>query len=108
MTPQLLLAFPAVQAALVPVLQYEWPGRGQAPSGYIKGMAVVFGKVYADLKAGSATATLMARADTGDGGADALAWYASRFAAADMDNSKPGADTLRHLFVLMTGLGMRE
>src|SRR5262249_8770525 len=39
---------------------------------------------------------------------DALAWYGSQFSQAGIDNSKPGADTLRHLFVLLIGLGMRE
>ena len=108
MTPQQLLADPAVQAALDWVLGYNWPGRGQAPIGYIKGMACVFGKVYCDLKAGAMATTVMARADTGEDATDALAWYSGQFDDLDMPNDKSGRDTLRHLFVLITGLGMRE
>ena len=54
-------------------------------------------------------------AATGDGQSDirrfhrdALAHYASEFAALGMRNDVSGLDTLRHLFVLMIGLGMRE
>src|SRR5271166_1469964 len=108
MTPQQLLADPAVQAALDWVLGYNWPGRGQAPSGYIKGMACVYAKVYCDLKAGAMATTVMARADTGEDATDALAWYSGQFDDLAMPNDKSGRDTLRHLFVLMTGLGMRE
>ena len=39
---------------------------------------------------------------------DALAWYSKEFTAAGMSNAASGADTLRHLFVLLVGLGMRE
>src|SRR5204862_5292622 len=39
---------------------------------------------------------------------DALKHYEENFQQAGMDNTKDGADTLRHLFVLMLGLGMRE
>src|SRR5271166_3050582 len=116
MTPQQLLADPTVQAALVPVVNYYWPGRGQAPLGYIKGMACVYAKVYSDfrasistnLRAGASTAAFMARADTGEDVTDALAWYSGQFDDLDMPNDKSGRDTLRHLFVLLTGLGMRE
>ena len=39
---------------------------------------------------------------------DCLAWYNQEFLDLCMDNRADGADTLRHLFVLLTGLGMRE
>ena len=39
---------------------------------------------------------------------DVLAWYDPQFRAAGMENAVSGADTLRHLFVLLFGLGMRE
>lgn len=87
---------------------YKWENRGRAPLGYIKGMAVVFGVVHAKLKAGDAAATAMAAASISTNSADALAWYQARFAALGMSNSNPGGDTLRHLFVLLIGLGMRE
>jgi hypothetical protein len=53
-------------------------------------------------------ASAMAKADTGDEAHDALAWYGEIFAPGGMDNATAGADTLRHLFVLLIGLGMRE
>jgi hypothetical protein len=95
-------------AATSNLAPYEWNNRGRAPLGYIKGMAVVFGSVYAKLKAGDPAATAMAAASIDANSADALAWYQARFAAAGMSNATPGPDTLRHLFVLLIGLGMRE
>ena len=50
----------------------------------------------------------MAKADTHNDDKDALSWYRSNFTAKGMSNEIAGADTLRHLFVLMLGLGMRE
>src|SRR6516164_4839337 len=85
-----------------------WSDRGRAPSGYAKGMAVAFARVYAKWKIGNSAALVMAAANSGDDTRDALSWYNSRFQPKAMDNSKAGADTLRHLFVLLLGLGMRE
>src|SRR2546422_446301 len=90
------------------IAHYDWLNRGVAPAGYIKGMAVVYARVYCKLKAGDAAATEMAKARTNDGTRDALAWYSERFESAGMNNDQTGADTLRHLFVLLIGLGMRE
>jgi N-acetyl-anhydromuramyl-L-alanine amidase AmpD len=86
----------------------NWRDRGKAPPGYIKGMALVFGRVYCKFKAGDAAALDMAQKNTSDQARDALAWYDEVFNAAGMDNSMDGVDTLRHLFVLLIGLGMRE
>ncbi|MGY4305161.1 hypothetical protein ACVIJ6_002404 [Bradyrhizobium sp. USDA 4369] len=86
----------------------SWRDRGIAPVGYIKGMAVVFARVSLKLKIGDPAAIDMAKANSGDAARDALAWYDDVFRAAGMDNSKGGLDTLRHLFVLLIGLGMRE
>ena len=79
-----------------------------APLGYSKGMAVVFARVYRKLKVDDAAAIEMAKADVGNADRDALAHYASEFAALGMRNDESGADTLRHLFVLLIGLGMHE
>jgi hypothetical protein len=95
-------------AAASELAHYSWENRGRAPLGYIKGMAVVFGVVCSKLKAGDAAAMVMAAADTGKPNTDVLSWYRARFAAEGMSNSAAGIDTLRHLFVLMIGLGMRE
>ena len=90
------------------ILKYNWNDRGIAPRGYIRGMAVMFGRVYCKMNAGRDAASEMAAADSGDDSIDALTWYAAEFSQLGMDNSNPGVDVLRHLFVLLTGLGMRE
>jgi hypothetical protein len=91
-----------------PAAKYRWKGRGLAPIGYVKGMALAYANIYADMKAGNEFAVFMARANTHDANIDALSWYAGIFSDGHMDNSKDGADTLRHMWVLLWGLGMRE
>ena len=86
----------------------SWGGRGKAPAGYIKGMALMFAVALRKLAQGDPAAVEMSRAASSDSHRDALAHYASRFAALGMRNDVSGIDTLRHLFVLMIGLGMRE
>jgi hypothetical protein len=98
----------AAQAASSPVASYKWKDRGPAPAGYIKGMAVVFARAYCKFGAGDAAVLEMAKADTERPNFDALSWYAPEFQALGLSNNAAGADTLRHLFVLLTGLGMRE
>jgi hypothetical protein len=90
------------------IAHFPWPGRGPAPIGYTKGMAVVFARVLCKLAAGDAAAVEMAKADTGNAARDALAHYAAVFAGLGMSNAVSGPDTLRHLFTLMVGHGMRE
>jgi hypothetical protein len=65
-------------------------------------MALVYGRVYCKMKAGNAAALDMATDH------DALAWYDHIFRSVGMNNDHTSPDTLRHLFVLMLGLGMRE
>jgi hypothetical protein len=88
--------------------RHSWSGRGAAPRGYIKGMAVAFASVYDKLKTGDIAARVMAAANTGNDNTDAISWYNSNFRNLGMANAITGADTLRHLFVLLIGLGMRE
>jgi hypothetical protein len=95
-------------AATSQIAHYNWPDRGVAPLGYIKGMAVVYARVYCKLKAGDAAAKEMAKANTGNTDKDALAHYSQEFQNFAINNDTIGVDTLRHLFVLMIGLGMRE
>jgi hypothetical protein len=90
------------------IAEYPWKHRGLASKGYITGMAVAYARVYCKLKSGDDSAKEMAKADMGDDHKDCLAWYNQEFLDLGMDNSTDGADTLRHLFVLLTGLGMRE
>jgi hypothetical protein len=90
-----------------PLQGYSWDDRGSSPPGYIAGMGCCFAVALTWFLAGDATASAMAQA-AGDPDDDALAYYEDEFADCDMDNSRPGAETLRHLFVMLVGLGMRE
>jgi hypothetical protein len=90
------------------IARLNWPGRGVAPKGYTKGMALVFARVLCKLRTGDAAASEMAKASTGNTDRDVLAWYDPQFRDLGMRNDVAGADTLRHLFALMIGLGMRE
>ena len=92
------------------IARHRWEGdeRGVAPIGYTKGMALVFARTLCQLEAEDPFALEMAGADSGDRNRDALTHYRKQFADAGMDNSVSGPDTLRHLFVLLMGLGMRE
>jgi uncharacterized protein (TIGR02594 family) len=87
---------------------YSWDDRGRAPVGYIIGVALTFALALQHLNAEDDAAWEMAKADTGNSDKDALSWYMDEFDAEDMDNSQDGVDTLRHLFALMLGLGVRE
>jgi hypothetical protein len=88
---------------------HEWSGRGKAPMGYVKGLAVMFAVCQRKLSVSDPIAVAMAKAmKPGADHTDALAWYSEQFSSAGMSNDVDGIDTLRHLFVLMYGLGMRE
>jgi N-acetylmuramoyl-L-alanine amidase/Putative peptidoglycan binding domain len=87
-----------------PIYAYAWPDRGLPYPGFIPGMALCF--AYA-LRLDNDASEVMSMA-AGDPYTDALAWYAQEFAALEMSNKVAGADTLRHLFVMMIGLGPRE
>ena len=90
------------------IAAYSWRDRGEGPSGYFAGVACAFALAVIGLDQGDPAVLKMAQKDRGDTDTDALAWYRSKFQALGMDNSKDGVDTLRHLFVMMIGLGMRE
>ncbi len=90
------------------IIDYNWQGRGVAPRGYILGMALTYARVYANWKKGDEHALDMAKANTGYDAFDVVSWYDSRFRAYGMINDKDGVNTLRHLWVLLLGLGMRE
>jgi hypothetical protein len=98
----------ATLAAHSVVAKYPWKNRGIAPPGYIKGMAVAFGRAYCKWKLGHPAAIEMAKPDSQNPLRDALTHYKHEFTMYGMDNSHGGADVLRHLYVLMVGLGMRE
>jgi len=95
-------------AARSALARFRWNDRSVAPAGYVKGMAVVFARVLCKLMDGDPAAIEMAKANSGNAHRDALAFYDNIFRAAGMSNEVSGPDTLRHLFVLLIGLGMRE
>lgn len=78
----------------------NWPGRGHAPIGYIKGMALMFGELYERLLDGGDDVTAVATQDIGSPSRDVLAWYSIRPSGK--------VDTLVKLVALLIGLGMRE
>lgn len=95
-------------AAASPIASYFWKDRGHATIGYIKGMAVAYAQAVTRFNAGDPIMLEMAKANTGNDAKDAISWYNSNFNALGMSNAKSGIDTLRHLYVLLMGLGMRE
>jgi hypothetical protein len=94
-------------AAASDIADYSWDDRGTAPKGYIAGVALCFALAATALVEGDPAAETMAQAERNDN-EDALHWYRSTFDELGMDNSEDGIDTLRHLFALILGLGMRE
>lgn len=90
------------------ISSYSWDDRGVAPAGYTIGMAHAFATALRKYRIGDSAAIEMGRAASGDADVDALSWYAQEFATLGMSNGKDGIDTLRHLFVMLMGLGMRE
>ena len=88
--------------------RYACPQRGPAPAGYLKGMALTYGLATSQYKLGDRFALEMAKAAGAAPRSDALAHYEAEFAALGLDCNTAGQATLRHLFTLLTGLGMRE
>jgi hypothetical protein len=95
-------------ASMSEIASYQWRDRGTAPTGYMWGMALSFAQSYLRLQAGHHAVVEMAKANTHDDDTDALSWLNSDFVEVGLTNEEFGADTLRHLFVLLLGLGMRE
>jgi len=89
------------------ITDYLWEDRGSAPIGYTQGMALAFAQTYLKWKQRHPAALEMAKARK-DSDKDALNIYADEFRSAGMSNEADGIDTLRHLYALMLGHGMRE
>ena len=90
------------------VMQYSWSGRDYAPPGYVKGVALCFDRSLTRLRKGEDFGIEMAKADTNDYKHDAISWLGTAFEAVGMQNNKPGEHVLRHLYVLILALGLRE
>jgi hypothetical protein len=95
-------------AASSQIAQYSWKDRGRSPPGYMKGMAIAYAQAVVRFDAGDPVMLEMAQADSYDDDIDALSWYRSNFTAIGLSNAVAGLATLRHLYVLLLGLGMRE
>jgi len=95
-------------AAQSSIARYNWKNRGQAPIGYTKGCALAYANVYRQWQVQYPPAIDMAKANTHNSDKDALSWYAGVFDSLGLHNGMDGVDTLRHLWVLLIGLGMRE
>jgi hypothetical protein len=87
---------------------YSWKNRGRAPSGYIKGMALTYARSLCRAKASASVGLLLSAASTGNTAKDALAHYASTFAKIPIGITTQSGETLRALYTLGLGLGMRE
>jgi peptidoglycan hydrolase-like protein with peptidoglycan-binding domain len=91
------------------IARYSWRDRGVAPKGYTSGIALCFALAATRLQDVHPTALVLAQADRNDADEDALTWYRATFKKTlETDNSEDGIDTLRSLFCMLLGLGMRE
>ncbi len=90
----------------------NWRDRGRAPKGYVRGMGLTFARSLCRLDEPQtdrrSPASLMSKAATSDTSRDALAHYKSTFNSLNLPISQSGADTLRSLYTLGIGFGMRE
>jgi hypothetical protein len=86
--------------------KYSWKDRGTAPKGYIKGVAETFARAVCQPM--RSDVVLVSKKKTTDDVHDALSWYNSNFAALGMSNDVAGVVTMRHVYTLLIGLGMRE
>lgn len=86
----------------------DWENRGKAAWGYYYGMALMFASLYFRLKNGDSLVKEMAKVLNSDRDRDALKRFDEVFAENKMYNNKGEEDRLRHLFVLMFGLGVME
>jgi peptidoglycan hydrolase-like protein with peptidoglycan-binding domain len=89
------------------IASYSWDDRGQAPEGYVKGFALAWANTYRQLMTGYMPAVEMAEANTGNE-KDVLYQYKDTLKSLGMPTDKDGPDTLRALWTIMMGLGMRE
>jgi uncharacterized protein (TIGR02594 family) len=89
-----------------PVQHFVWEQRGRSPSGYIAGLGQCFALALTWFAAGD-PAVIEMTAPAGDADEDALAWLAPELARIGLV-ATGGVETLRALFTVLIGLGMRE
>lgn len=89
--------------------RFAWTGRGPAPIGYIEGMAVVYGLCVQKLTSRDSAALAMVRFVDGKNEHDVFDHYEPDLRAIKVvTDGASDLDRLRALFIILTGLGMRE
>lgn len=93
----------ADKAAASHCASYEWQGRGRAPRGYIRGIAMSYARyarAVCQARGNLQGALTRIAGPLGDPSTDTLAWYAANGAAMSVP--------LRDVYTLAIGEGMRE
>lgn len=90
------------------ITNMDWQNRGKAVWGYYYGMALMFASLYFRLKNGDPMVKEMAKVLQLDRDKDALKRFDEIFEDNKMHNNGGEEDRLRHLLVLMFGLGVME
>ncbi len=80
-----------------------WKDRGTAPIQFVRGLALSYAKAVCNPS--RADVVFVGNAQTGSN--DALGWYGSTL-AAKLGATSTGLTTVRQLYTLLVGLGMRE
>ncbi|MGC3988365.1 MAG: peptidoglycan-binding domain-containing protein [Chthoniobacteraceae bacterium] len=95
-------------AATSEIAHFDWPGHGVCALGYTKGMALAYGRAYCGLLRNNPFYVEMAKSLVQNEVEDALYRYRDIFTSVGLSLTGPGVDMLRHLYVLVLGLGIRE
>jgi uncharacterized protein (TIGR02594 family) len=91
-----------------PLARYSWDDRGESPIGYVVGMALSYAVAVKRLDEGDTAFEDMAQADREDDDTDVFSWFSDELDDMEWDVSEDGVDSLRALYAIMIGLGMRE
>ena len=89
------------------ISKLNWNNRGIAPYGYYYGMGLTFAKLYGRLKQGDVILKEITK-PLNSFRPDSLYKFDRIFADLGMNNSTSDTSRLRHIFVLMFGLGIME
>ncbi len=87
--------------------KFSFPGHGKANKGYLNGMALSYAKSFCGIGRSDSVGIMTAK-PTGNSNIDALVWYADQLNNIGLKADRTPAETLRALFTLGIGLGMRE
>lgn len=98
----------AALAASSDLARWEWQGRGRAPTGFPQGMAVSYAQALGRLAVPDSVARAMVRVVNGPNEHDVFDHLAAEIIAAGWKIDAPDVDRLRLLWIILTGLAMRE